>query len=276
MITRSKREFASHLTSCSADALGRADLAGWILARDLTRQADRSRLPHFIPYAYRNAFSRLESITLGTWDDGRWATYYQKASDEFWGHEPEDSGSDTSQDIQKSTTTGRRMSYTNRQAFARRERMVCPRSAIDHVLETLFHGSRSPICIDGRALLGMNCSFESPLTVIHNSTFSTDFLNGRTRLYASTSFLQEGDVEDFPVGNLRLDYDGETKPVFRLPRNHLDRDSDLDSDPESAALWARIKRVCPSDSAAVNASLRRKDIEICLVPSTKETRHSFS
>jgi hypothetical protein len=68
MMSTAGRNRDIELKYCYADERGQDDLDGWTLVKDLIRQMDQG-LSGSIPFAYRNAFSRLESLSFGTWDD---------------------------------------------------------------------------------------------------------------------------------------------------------------------------------------------------------------
>jgi len=53
------------LRICNADRLGLADLEGWLLATRILRATPSAR----------TMFNRLETLSFGTWDDGRWQYY---------------------------------------------------------------------------------------------------------------------------------------------------------------------------------------------------------
>jgi hypothetical protein len=242
MVTRGKPRDTEQLEDHHADMLGSADLAGWRLARDLTSPGDNPTSRHTYPFAYRKALGRLKAVCFGTWDDGRWNTYYKQALGRHWTEDADETASE--------------------HGFS--ERTACPRFAFNNVLSKLFTQSRSfDSCYNARAIVGLDCSFMSSRVVIHNAQFDTDFLIGRTRIYASTSALQ-ADFDDLSVGDLRLHYDSQMKPVFRMSHRHSY--SEPDSGTDSAELSTEITGIDPMKTDATTAFLMRKDIEICLVP----------
>jgi hypothetical protein len=238
MVTRGKPRATEQLEDHHADMLGSADLAGWKLARDLTSPGDNPTSRHTYSFAYRKALGRLKAVCFGTWDDGRWNTYHQQALGRHWTEDADQTASE--------------------HGFS--ERTACPRFAFNSILTKLFTQSRSfDSCYNARAIVGLDCSFMSSRVVIHNAQFDTDFLIGRTRIYASTSALQ-GDFDDLSVGDLRLHYDSQMKPVFRMSHRHSSRP---DSGPNFAELSTEMTPMKPDSRTAF---LMRKDIEICLVP----------
>lgn len=58
------------LKTCNADRLGMADLEGWLLATQTFRA---------MPSA-RRMFNKLEAVSFGSWDDGRWRHYQKTAA----------------------------------------------------------------------------------------------------------------------------------------------------------------------------------------------------
>jgi hypothetical protein len=58
MMSTAGRNRDIELKYCYADERGQDDLDGWTLVKDLVRQMDQG-LSGSIPFAYRNAFSRL-------------------------------------------------------------------------------------------------------------------------------------------------------------------------------------------------------------------------
>lgn len=244
MVTRGKPRDPERLEDHHADMLGSADLAGWRLARDLTSSGDNSIWRYTNRFAYRKAFSRLKAVCFGTWDDGRWITYHEQALGRHWTEDADETASE--------------------HGFG--ERPTCPRFGFNHVLTRLLTQNQSyDSCYNARALVGLDCSFMSSRVVIHHARLETDFLMGRTRIYASTSALQE-DFDDLRVGDLRLHYDSQMKPVFRMSHYHSWKP---DSDPDFAELSTEMKQNHPMKTDAMTAFLMRKDIEICLVPETE-------
>jgi hypothetical protein len=67
--TNKPHEFPSS-DLCDVDVLGRMDLDGWKNAHTI---AQRARKVHGESFPI---FQNVEHLTLGSWDDGRWSTYY--------------------------------------------------------------------------------------------------------------------------------------------------------------------------------------------------------
>jgi hypothetical protein len=60
--------------TCDVDSLARADLDGWRDAITITKRARNTHGESFL------IFQHVEHLTLGAWDDGRWATYIANIS----------------------------------------------------------------------------------------------------------------------------------------------------------------------------------------------------
>jgi hypothetical protein len=243
MVTRGKPRDTEQLEDHHADMLGSADLAGWKLARDLTSPGDDPASRHTYPFAYRKALGRLKAVCFGTWDDGRWNTYHEQALGRHWTEDADE------------TATENGLNQTP----------SCPRFAFNDVLTKLLNRNQSyDSCYNARALVGLDCSFMSSRVVIHHAQLDTDFLNDRIRIYASTSSLQEHSSLGLSVGDLRLHYDSQMKPVFQMSHRHSY--SEPDSGTDSAELSTEITGIDPMKLDGMTAFLMRKDIEICLVP----------
>jgi hypothetical protein len=243
MVTRGKPRDTEQLEDHHADMLGSADLAGWKLARDLTSPGDDPASRHTYPFAYRKALGRLKAVCFGTWDDGRWNTYHEQALGRHWTEDADE------------TATENGLNQTP----------SCPRFAFNDVLTKLLNRNQSyDSCYNARALVGLDCSFMSSRVVIHHAQLDTDFLNDRIRIYASTSALQEHSSLGLSVGDLRLHYDSQMKPVFQMSHRHSY--SEPDSGTDSAELSTEITGIDPMKLDGMTAFLMRKDIEICLVP----------
>jgi len=65
-------EFPSSET-CLADSLAHMDLVGWEKSKAVTKRARRLHGESF------PIFQHVESLALGTWDDGRWTTYINRS-----------------------------------------------------------------------------------------------------------------------------------------------------------------------------------------------------
>lgn len=62
--------------TCSADRLGKADFAGWILARSLLDEINSQSLQ-----ASRPSLRNIKSFSIGAWQDPRWALYADRLYD---------------------------------------------------------------------------------------------------------------------------------------------------------------------------------------------------
>lgn len=112
MVTRGSHLYDGNTADCHADKLGSVDLAAWELASDLLSPRDHPVLRHL---SLSRLFTCLETICFGTWDDGRWNTYYQRLPDDSRLHHSEttrsEDGLGTPDDIvaQRSMHNARRM-----------------------------------------------------------------------------------------------------------------------------------------------------------------------
>jgi hypothetical protein len=69
------RRIETLLTAYDADILGLMDLSGWQLARDYIAGGNTLTKKFDPDYRYQNHFTQLETVSFGTFDDGRWARY---------------------------------------------------------------------------------------------------------------------------------------------------------------------------------------------------------
>jgi hypothetical protein len=187
-----------------------------------------------IPFAYRNAFSRLESLSYGTWDDGRWSVYKQEDTKEIEEDEAItmrlESGFLHPDDF---TSSGMFRRY--RRSISRPGRKVCPSSVINSILKKVFYDSHPiDICQNDQAGINLKFGSESSLKVIHTTLLDIPAISGRVRIYTTTKGLGVRFPRTIGIGNLRFRYDIQMKPVFR--RSSWDSSLDDDSDSGSGSV----------------------------------------
>jgi hypothetical protein len=295
MMSTARRNQDVDLDSCSADDLGQADLDGWKLARDLIHQVDHPGMSGSIPFAYRNAFSRLESLSFGTWDDGRWRIYEREVAkdyqEELRYHE---GGFGYSGSFYGSFGDDSPARY--RQEVIWSARKVCPSSQINSILKKVFHDTHPiDICQNNQATINLKFGFDSSLKVIHNGTIEVPTFHGRVRIYTTTKGLGVRLSRDIRIGNLRLNYNRQMKPVFKLAKynSYLDDDSEsesgsvvddlsammqdplADSQQSSSAsalevqdLVASMIQAYQAKSLAQKPSRAKHSLELCIAPET--------
>jgi hypothetical protein len=233
MMSTAGRNRDIELKYCYADERGQDDLDGWTLVKDLIRQMDQG-LSGSIPFAYRNAFSRLESLSFGTWDDGRWSVYKQGDTMEY-----EEDVAITmrleSGDLHPDDFTFSGMFRRHRQSIERPGRKACPSSVINSILKKVFYDSHPiEICQNDQAGINLKFGFESSLKVVHNTLLKVPAISGRVRIYTTTKGLGVRLPRDIRIGNLRLNYNRQKNPFFR--RSSRDSNLDDDSDSESGSV----------------------------------------
>ena len=238
MMSRAGRSLDVDLKHCYGDERARDDIDGWKLVKELIQQMDQG-LSGSIPFAYRNAFSRLESFSFGTWDDGRWMLYKQRDTKEY----EEAEGMRMRFEIETGLTYEEDLTswarYRYREAIQRQGRMVCPSSVINSILKKVFYYSHPiDICQNDQAGINLRFGFESSLKVIHNAPLEVTAIPGRVRIYTTTKGLGVQLPRSIRIGNLRLNYNGQMKPFFRRSSRNssLDDDSDSDSNSDSGSL----------------------------------------
>jgi hypothetical protein len=75
------RKIDTLLTAYDADVLGLMDLSGWQLARDFIAGGNTLTKKFGSDYQYKNYFIKLETVSFGSFDDGRWARYESLGDD---------------------------------------------------------------------------------------------------------------------------------------------------------------------------------------------------
>jgi hypothetical protein len=232
MMSRGGRSHDVDLKYCYGDERAQDDIDGWKLVKELIRPMDQG-LSGSIPFAYRNAFSRLESFSFGTWDDGRWMLYKQEDTKEYEEEEAMRMRFRTGLTYEEDLRIWGRYRY--REAIQREGRMVSPSSVINSVLKKVFYDSHPiDICQNDQAGVNLKFGFESSLKVIHNAPLEVTAIPGRVRIYTTTKGLGVRLPRDIRIGNLRLNYNRQMKPFFR--RSSWDSSLDDDSDSESGSV----------------------------------------
>lgn len=198
--------------SCRSDRLGTADLEGWILAESIIKEVLREDPPGGI------TFNRLECLSVGAWDDGRWGAYQR---DRLFIADSIESGShfDYGLDIK---------SYESRSGDH-----VCPSAEISDILWDIFsyvHAVDSCQYVDSR----FDPFYDiTGLKVIHGLELDFDHHIGHVRFHTSAqgfNFELSGVEYGLKVANLDIEYDRDDKPVFR-PKPASNNDP---KDPSSA------------------------------------------
>jgi len=76
---------APQLHGANGDRLARGEIEGWTLAESLLKRlAEQSNSRNGWEFAFPLiSFRRLTTLTLGLWDDGRWAIYASRADTRY-------------------------------------------------------------------------------------------------------------------------------------------------------------------------------------------------
>ena len=283
MIHQGPSRSTVELLNCKADGLGTMDLLSWIMASQLVRSIN-----------LRGVFRRLESVSFGTWDTGRWEAYRQDEDLQMSldGSDDSDSDSDGNDDSQLKVASRAHSKWVK----YRLGKHACPDLAINRILTKIFTGPQNAnTCWNARALIQLDFrpGKKETLMVVHNAELDdideVPYHANKTRIYVSADGLLDPNLDIMIFGSLCLAYDYDIKPVFRL-ETYSDSDSDStsdsnsDSDSDSGSgsdssgpvvsttqsgqqLQADQRRqATPHDP---HSELRGMNLELCLVPSNR-------
>lgn len=185
------------LEKCRADRLGTADLDGWLLAKRIFGQASLQDRPL--------TFKRLQSLSVGAWDDGRWGQYSRHRlfeDDSSSG----DSGSESDEQSQRLSPYWRDR--------------VCPSMDISCILWDVFTNVQA---VDSCLYLRSEISSLDDITglrIIHGAELDESYHTGRIRFYTMAlgfHFTELSVAFGLELLNLDVSYDRHSKIVL-LPK----------------------------------------------------------
>jgi hypothetical protein len=277
MIHQGRSRSTVELLNCKADGLGTTDILSWIMASQLVRSIN-----------LRGVFRRLESVSFGTWDTGRWESYRKDEDRQIGLDGSDDSDSDSDGDDNNhlkvpSPTHSQWVKY-------RLGRHACPDLAINRILGKIFTGPQNAdTCWNARSMIQLDFrpGKKETLMVVHHSQLNeieeVPYHANKTRIYVSADGLREPTMDVMIFGSLCLAYDYDLKPVFRL-ETYSDSDSDSTSDSNSDSdsgsdssdpvvstirsgqqlQTGQRRQAAPRDP---HSELKGMHLELCLVPS---------
>jgi len=225
------------LQVCETDQLGLMDLQGWTLAKliigkTILGQRSRNTLNtnNFLP--------KLQTLTFGSWDDGRWQIYETQAP---YGRDYDNldeltifgsSGGIESQEQRRfGRGPGTAVVRTNVGVLLGQPMFICPSRYLENILRDVLRGNNSlkTACYDTSAQIDIETDDDSVMNIVHNARIGDiSFAIERprpTRVYVPTSILERprGPMRYLPdqildFGNVLFNYNSQMKPVFRPSR----------------------------------------------------------
>jgi hypothetical protein len=238
----------------------------------------------------RGVFRRLESVSFGTWDTGRWESYRKDEDRQISLDGSDDSDSESDGDDNNHLKVP---SHTHSQWVKYRlGRHACPDLAINRILGKIFTGPQNAdTCWNARSMIQLDFrpGTKDTLMVVHHSQLNeieeVPYHANKTRIYVSADGLREPTMDVMIFGSLCLAYDYDLKPVFRLetyPDSDSDSTSDSDSDSDSGSdssdpviptnqsgpqlQTGQRRQAAPHDP---HSELKGMNLELCLVPSVE-------